>query len=169
MILVVLYLVAIVAANLSVAYFGPAASIVNAFLFIGLDLTIRDLLHEHWQSRNLIRNMALLIVSGSFLSYALNANAGMIALASFFAFAAASTGDTIVYAILGNRAKMLRVNGSNVVSAAIDSVIFPAIAFGFPMLWGIMAGQFMAKVVGGFVWSLVLRQFWYESKVVRYL
>jgi hypothetical protein len=31
------YLAAIVAANLSVAAVGPAASILNAFLFIGLD------------------------------------------------------------------------------------------------------------------------------------
>ena len=40
-----LYLVAIIAANLLVAKFGPAISIVNAFLFIGLDLTARDKLH----------------------------------------------------------------------------------------------------------------------------
>ena len=32
---VLVYLVAIVAANLSVAYFGPQAVIVNAFLLIG--------------------------------------------------------------------------------------------------------------------------------------
>lgn len=37
MILIALYLAAIVLANLSVAYFGPAVSIVNSFLFIGLD------------------------------------------------------------------------------------------------------------------------------------
>jgi len=55
MILVSLYLVAIVAANLSVAYFGASASIFNAFLFIGLDLTTRDLLHEQWRTVRRLR------------------------------------------------------------------------------------------------------------------
>ena len=45
---VVLYLFAIVAANLLVARFGPSVTIINAFLFIGLDLTTRDGLHEAW-------------------------------------------------------------------------------------------------------------------------
>lgn len=154
--LIVLYLVAIVAANLLVAEFGPSITIVNAFLFIGLDLTTRDALHEHWQGRSLWRNMALLIAAGSLLSYALNANAGPIAVASFAAFAASGVADTLVYTALGKRARLVRVNGSNVVSAAVDSLIFPLVAFGLPLMLPIVLGQFVAKVVGGFVWSLIL-------------
>ena len=60
MILIIVYLSAIVLANLSVAAFGPEMSIVNAFLFIGLDLSTRDALHERWQGRNLWRRMLLL-------------------------------------------------------------------------------------------------------------
>ena len=44
--LIGMYLAAIVAANLSVAAFGLAVSIANAFIFIALDLTSRDRLHE---------------------------------------------------------------------------------------------------------------------------
>lgn len=51
---IMLYLVAIVLANLSVAQFGPSVTILNAFLFIGLDLTARDKLHEVWRGNRLV-------------------------------------------------------------------------------------------------------------------
>ena len=43
--LIILYLSAIVAANLLAARYGPWATVLWAFLFIGLDLTTRDRLH----------------------------------------------------------------------------------------------------------------------------
>lgn len=90
---IVLYLLAIVLANISVARFGPSVAIVNAFLFIGLDLTARDKLHETWRGNGLLWKMAMLIAAGSVLSWVLNRNAGPIALASFVAFAAAASVD----------------------------------------------------------------------------
>jgi uncharacterized PurR-regulated membrane protein YhhQ (DUF165 family) len=156
MILIGLYLLAIVSANLLIAQFGAQIAILNAFLFIGLDLTARDSLHEQWQSKHLWRNMALLIGAGSVLSAFLNWNALPIAVASFVAFAGAGVADTLVYSLLGERSRLVRMNGSNLVSAAVDSLVFPALAFGFPLLWGIVIGQFAAKVVGGAVWSMVL-------------
>lgn len=155
---VVMYLAAIVLANLSVATWGPAVTVVNAFLFIGLDLTARDRLHEAWHGDGLLWKMALLIAAGALLSWLLNRNAGPIALASFAAFAAAATVDALVYHRLLSYPRWLRINGSNVPSAAVDSVIFPALAFGLPLLWGVMLGQFVAKVAGGLVWSIVLRK-----------
>jgi uncharacterized PurR-regulated membrane protein YhhQ (DUF165 family) len=156
--MIALYLSAIVLANLSVAFFGPQFTVLNAFLFIGLDLTSRDVLHERWHNKGLVWKMALLIASGSILSYILNKDAGPIALASFVAFCAAGLVDTITYQILKDKTRMIKINGSNVTSALVDSVVFPALAFGFPLMFGIMAGQFIAKVVGGFVWSLALRK-----------
>jgi queuosine precursor transporter len=156
MILISLYLVAIVLANLTVATFGPSWSVLNAFLFIGLDLTTRDSLHERWHGRHLWRNMAALILAGSVLSAVLNWQAAQIAAASCVAFAGAGAADALVYAALGSRARLVKVNGSNVVSAAVDSVLFPALAFGFPLMIGVMVGQFVAKVAGGFIWSLIL-------------
>lgn len=154
--LIGMYLAAIVAANLSITAFGPSMAIVNAFIFIALDLTSRDRLHEAWQGRWLWLKMALLIASGSVLSYLLNANAGPIALASFVAFAAAALSDTLVYTVLHDRAYLVKVNGSNVVSAAIDSIVFPVLAFGgFPIL--IIVGQFVAKTVGGALWAYLLQ------------
>jgi len=150
-----MYLVAIVMANLLVTWFGPSVVIVNAFLFIGLDLTARDKLHEQWQHKHLWSKMALLIGVGSTLSWLLNRNAGPIALASFVAFACAGIADALVYHLLRDKAKMLKINGSNVVSAAIDSLVFPTLAFGSFMPL-IVLGQFAAKVAGGFLWSLVI-------------
>ncbi|HLV33560.1 MAG TPA: VUT family protein [Spirillospora sp.] len=155
--MIALYLVAIVAANLLVAAFGPDIAVLNAFLFIGLDITARDTLHEAWKNEGLWWKMLLLIAAGSVLSAALNWNAARIAVASFLAFAGAGIADTVVYHRLRERARMLKINGSNVVSAAVDSVLFPALAFGFPLLIGVMIGQFVAKVVGGFIWSVILR------------
>lgn len=158
MILVALYLLAIVLANLSVAYFGASATIVNAFLFIGLDITTRDKLHDSWEHKHLWRNMALLVLSGSILSALLNWQATPIAIASCVAFGVSGIVDTLIYTLLGNRAKWVKVNGSNVVSALADSFIFPYLAFG-AFLPLIVAGQWVAKVLGGFVWSLILGRY----------
>lgn len=155
--IVALYLLAIVIANLLVARFGPSVTIVNAFLFIGLDITARDSLHEKWHRRNLWLKMAALIATGSILSAALNWQARHIALASFAAFASAGVVDTLVYHLLRDKAALVKINGSNVVSAAVDSVVFPALAFGFPLLIGVMVGQFLAKAAGGLIWSFILR------------
>jgi len=156
MIYIAMYLVAIILANLSSAHFGPSASIVNAFLFIGLDLTARDKLHEAWHKNGLIWKMGLLIAVGSLLSWVINRNAGMIAVASFAAFACAALVDTIAYQFLHERSYMVKVNGSNVFSALVDSLVFPTIAFGgfLPL---VTFGQFVAKVAGGALWAYFLR------------
>ena len=155
--LVMLYLMAIVSANLIVAAFGERVVIINAFLFIGLDLTTRDYLHEIWGGRGLWLKMAVLIAFGSLLSWGLNSNAGMIAVASFAAFSVAGLVDTIIYQCLGKRPFLIRVNGSNVFSSMADSLVFPTLAFGgfLPM---ITLGQAAAKIGGGFAWSILLRR-----------
>jgi len=150
-----LYLVAIVLANLSVAAFGAASTIVNAFLFIGLDLTSRDKLHEAWHGHGLWLKMLALISVGSLLFWLLNRNAGQIAIASLVAFGCAGMVDAFAYQFLYRRRWLVKVNGSNVFSAATDSLVFPTLAFG-ALMPAIILGQFVAKVAGGFLWSLVL-------------
>ena len=164
MIYVILYLSAIVSANLTLVYFGPTWSIVNAFLFIGLDLTARDKLHDAWHGKRLVLRMVMLIGAGSLLSYLLNRNAGQIAIASFVAFAVAGITDTIIYQLLGKYPRWMRINGSNVPSAAVDSIIFPTLAFGgfLPL---ITLGQFAAKVFGGAMWSVIITE--YEKAKIK--
>ena len=92
----------------------------------------------------------------SLIPVILNAGAWQIALASTVEFSAAATVDALAYHVLYRQHRLVKMNGSNVLSAAVDSALFPAIAFGFPLMWPIMLGQFAAKVLGGALWSLLL-------------
>ncbi len=154
--MVVVYLVAIVAANLLVTRFGARAVFLVAFVFIGLDLSLRDALHEAWRRHRLLPKMASLIACGSVISWLLNRDAAQVALASFLAFAAASTVDAVSFHLLRDRHYLVKVNGSNLFGALVDSIVFPTVAFGGFAAW-VTLGQFAAKVGGGFVWSLLLR------------
>lgn len=152
---VVVFIAAIATANLLVAYFGPWFSPINAFVLIGLDLSLRDWLHDKWRYQ--LWRMGLLIASAGVLSYLLNPAAGRIAVASTVAFTVAATVDALVYHRLIDLHWLKRSNGSNVAGAATDSVVFPLLAFGwFPGLPAIIALQFAAKVAGGGIWSVVL-------------
>lgn len=155
--IVALYIVALVAANLLVATFGAAFSIVNAFVLIGLDLSLRDKLHEQWQGENLVMKMGGLIVGASAISFLLNPATGQIAIASMVAFAVAMAADATVYQWLKDKEWFVKANGSNAAGALTDSIIFPTIAFG-GLLLPIVAGQFIAKLAGGFIWSVVINK-----------
>lgn len=155
--LVGIYLVAIVAANLFITELGPEASIYTAFALIGLDLAVRDRLHEGWRGRQLALRMGALIVAGSAVSWVVQADAGRIALASAVAFGVSLTADALVFSKLDalERPRWERWNGSNVASAVVDSILFPTLAFGV-LLPEIIVGQVGAKIAGGLVWTFVL-------------
>ena len=159
MIWTTLYLLSIVAANLTVARFGPSISIITAFFLIAFDLTCRDNLHEAWRGNRLLLKMAMLIAAGSLISFVINRNAGPIALASMIAFALSNAVDAIVYQTLSSKPYLFKANASNLFGAAVDSLIFPIIAFGLPVMWLIVIGQFIAKFFGGAIWSLLLNRF----------
>jgi uncharacterized PurR-regulated membrane protein YhhQ (DUF165 family) len=135
-------------------------STITSFLFIGLDLALRDLLHQKlkaWQ-------MGCLIVSTGLLTYLLNPAAGMIAIASAVSFTAASVIDWVVFAKLtGSWIK--RANGSNISGAAVDSIVFPTLAFGV-LMPQIVAMQFAAKVAGGAFWAYAITKVKSESHSV---
>ena len=147
---IVIYAVAMVLANYLVTVFGPAITPINAFVLIGLDLALRDWLHfrlKMWQ-------MGGLIAGTGAITYLLNPAAGMIAVASAVAFTAAAIVDWATFAKLKG-SWMFRANGSNIAGAAVDSVVFPTIAFG-ALMPQIVLAQFVAKVAGGAVWAYVL-------------
>ena len=153
----VVYIAALVTANILVAVFGPKVSVINAFLLIGLDLSLRDKLHDLWRCDRLIAKMGGLIVVAGAISYLMNQAAGPIAIASCVAFCASMAADAVFYEILRHRNKTVQINGSNIAGAAVDSVVFPTLAFG-GLMWEIVALQFFAKTIGGFVWAKVLKK-----------
>ena len=155
--LTLIYIAALVAANLLVAWLGPWFSPINAFFLIGLDLSLRDKLHDAWQGRRLAVKMGGLVIAAGVVSYLLNPATGTIAMASIIAFVCAMTVDAVAYQLLRKRSWIQRTNGSNMAGAATDSLLFPTIAFG-GLLPTIVAMQFLAKVAGGAVWSMVLNR-----------
>jgi hypothetical protein len=160
-VLIALYLLAIVAANLLVVAFGPSVVIATSFILIAFDLAARDALHDAWRGRQLWPRMVTLIGAGSLLSWLLNINAGPVALASFLAFALSGAADALTYHLLRDRPRLTRMNGSNVVSGLIDSVVFLSLLATFGGLpWGavpvLVLGQWGAKMAGGALWSVVL-------------
>lgn len=154
MIWAALYLIAIIAANLSVALFGPASTPFNAFLLIGATLTLRDKLHDKYG----VRIVQVLIFVGGGLSMAFGGNIVRIALAGVIAFVLSELVDTAVYHQLRFEEWLKRSNTSNIFGAVVDSAVFPMLAFGgFP--WIIMLAQFAAKVAGGFMWSALINRY----------
>jgi uncharacterized PurR-regulated membrane protein YhhQ (DUF165 family) len=156
---IALYLLSMTIANLLVAKYGPAISPVLAFFLIGLDLALRDWLHIRLKAIQMFG----LIASAGALTYVLNPAAGVIAIASAAAFTSAALVDWAVFTRMPG-SWLKRANASNVAGGAVDSIIFPTIAFG-ALMPQIVAMQFVAKVAGGAVWSWALS----KTKVVSNL
>lgn len=158
---VIAYVFAMTMANLSIAYFGPIISPINAFLFIGFDLAMRDWL----QIKLKFWHMAVLIVFTGFLSYSLNPAVSTIAIASSISFMFASTADWYVFSKIKG-SFLRRANTSNVAGAAVDSVVFPTLAFGIFMP-EIIILQFIAKVSGSALWAWGINCLQTKSKVLK--
>jgi uncharacterized PurR-regulated membrane protein YhhQ (DUF165 family) len=146
----VLYAAILVGANLLVLAFGPVVAPVNAFFLIGLDLALRNWLNLRMRPVA----MAALILGTGLLTYFLNPAARSIAVASAVAFTCAALADWLVFnAVTGTW--MRKSLAGNTVGAAVDSLIFPTLAFG-ALLPFIVLAQFVAKVAGGAMWAYLL-------------
>lgn len=144
------YALAMTAANIGITIYGPVLIPINAFLLIGLDLSLRDWLHLKLGK---LEMLALIAFSG-LLTYALNPASGSVAIASTAAFALAALVDWKVFVTVNGSWKR-KCNYSNAAGAAVDSIVFPLVAFG-TIAPAIVISQFAAKILGGFLWSLIL-------------
>jgi uncharacterized PurR-regulated membrane protein YhhQ (DUF165 family) len=158
---VLVYATAMTAANLLVSHFGPSITPINAFFLIGLTLTMRDFLHVRISQKKML---ALILVSGA-ITYVLNPAAGMIAVASALAFTSAAFVDWAVFVRMTG-SWFRRANGSNVVGAAVDSIVFPTVAFGV-LMPHIIAMQFLAKVIGGAMWAWAINRWLIRDREFR--
>ncbi len=150
--MIVLYVAAMVAANLLVYVLGKWSSPFIAFMIIGFDLTMRDVLHARLSRWGMLGVIAV----GGLVTWGVNPSASNIALASAVAFSVAAIIDYAVFSVWRG-SWLARSNASNVAGALADSLIFPTIAFG-GFLPEIVVLQFAAKVAGGYVWSLALKR-----------
>jgi uncharacterized PurR-regulated membrane protein YhhQ (DUF165 family) len=92
--------------------------------------------------------MVALIAIGAGLSFVISAPA--IAVASAVAFGLSELADFMVYAPLRNRGYILAASASNLVGAAVDTVLFLTIA-GFPL-----QRAFLGQIVGKLAVTLVV-------------
>ena len=157
MLYVISYVSAMALANILVSVFGPVISPVNAFLLIGLDMAIRDKLHDKWIGNSIFLRMLVMISFAGAVSYAANPSSGTVAVASVVSFLASNAIDSITYHLMRKKSYMTRANGSNIFGAAVDSFAFPVIAFG-AFIPAVVIAQFAAKVLGGALWSFVVRR-----------
>lgn len=158
---VVAYLAAACAANVVVTLFGYAALPFTAIALIPFDLTARDVLHDRWHGNWLGVRMAILVASGSLLAWLFCNGSPAVCVASAVSFSVAGTVDTAAYALLAKVSKWHRMNASNIISSAADSLCFPLIAFGV-VSPALAASQVALKVVGGLVWVTVF--LWMKSR-----
>lgn len=144
--LVLIYIAAICAANLSAATFGIWVTPLNAFFLIGLELVLRDILHHRLKKTE----MVLVVLVAGVLSFLINIDAKNIAIASFLAVVVSCFVDYVVYSkTTGSWTK--RSNTSNIASGFTDSLIFPIVAFG-TFIPSVFLLQWAAKVFGGALW-----------------
>jgi uncharacterized PurR-regulated membrane protein YhhQ (DUF165 family) len=150
------YILLVLAADLLAARWIvplPFGLAVPAGVFpIALIFTVRDDIHEKYGRKGAYA----LITIASVLSWVLSAILGSsllarVTLASVAAFALNEIVDTEIYHTLRKRNRFMAILGSNAVSAALDSVIFIAIAFGWN--WSLIVGQYAVKMVLSSLWG----------------
>jgi len=127
----------------------------SGVLMIGLALVLRDWLHElaGW------RWSFVAVLFGGLLSLTFSPPA--LAIASAAAFTLAEMADLAVYAKLRERGKPLAVMASQVVGAALDSMLFVYLAFGS---FDFSAGTTIAKIYAG---AIVAAYLWARSRSAK--
>jgi|LakMenEpi03Aug12_release.lakeMendotaPanAssembly.Ray.scaffolds.fasta_scaffold1052867_1 uncharacterized PurR-regulated membrane protein YhhQ (DUF165 family) len=150
---ILIYAVSMTLGNLIVAKFGAVITPINGFLLIGLDLSLRDWLHVQLKPSQL---GALIMVAG-LLTYGLDHSTEQIAIANTSAFTLAALADWFVFSRLRRGSWLVRSNTSNIVGSAVDSLVFPTLAFG-TFLPAIVMLQFLAKTAGGAFWTWIINR-----------
>lgn len=162
---VVLFITVMAVANLVIATFGPWLLPVTAFVSVGISMVARDYLHDVWsgQPGGFWLRMFSMVVAAGALAWLVDANAGLVAIASALALTGSAIVDTAAFAWLIRSRWLIRSNGSNIFGSLADSIIFPLVAFGVAGVGGwqafilLVLAQSATKAAGGLFWSLVIR------------
>jgi hypothetical protein len=140
-----------VAANLFLKHFGPYGLWFSSFFLIPFDFICRCIFHENKQFKLLVA----LVLLAALLTVLINANALKIAFASVLGFTAAQLTAGTFYQLVINRSKFVKINGSDLVAIAFDSLVFQFVAFSF-FNYKVALGQIAVKLAGGLLWYFVI-------------
>jgi len=153
--LILLYVLVIIIANLIAYYVGQKGLVITAFILIPFDLVLRAVFHEKWKGVRLWRNLILLIGIGSLICLVLNYDMILIAVGSFLAFLLAGLTASVFYQINIKKRYIYKVNGSDLVAIVVDSFVFQYIAFS-DISFLVMSGQILIKFTGGLFWYWII-------------
>jgi len=149
MIWIVAYLASVVLANVTVTLW-PWMAYVNAIVFIGADLTLKD----RFQIRYAWWQVFCIILAGGFITVILNTAFWPIALASSAAFLVSGIVDYIAFALV-KRSVVQKIIVSNIFGSFADSLVF-AILAPFPFTWGFVVIMTILKWIGGAITVAIL-------------
>lgn len=154
--LIFLFLIAFVSANLIVKHFGAWGLLFSSFLLIPFDFITRCIIHEKYTGARLIGLLTGLTLAASVITYAINRDALSIALGSIAGFIAAQVFAGIYYQTVKSSSNyFFKVNLSDLIAIVFDSIAFQIVAFQ-EFNVGITFGQICIKFAGGVMWYLIL-------------
>lgn len=151
--IVALFLIAFVTANLLVKHFGVYGLWISSTILIPFDFVCRCVIHERLKGYKLLSTLFFLTLLAGVITIAVNHDAVQIALASIAGFTAAQIAAGLFYqaALAERKSLFVKVNMSDLVGIIFDSLIFQLIAFSHfnPLVTG---GQVAIKFIGGLFW-----------------
>lgn len=150
-----LYLSAFTLANFIVLWFGKEGLIFTALFLIPFDFVMRCMFHEQWKGAELVLKLGALVAVSSLITYLINQDAQLIALASVGGFVTAQVMAGLFYQRAIKKSYFVKVNGSDAIGIVFDSVVFQVIAFGY-ITPEITLSQTVLKIIGGFFWYWVI-------------
>lgn len=153
--IVFLYLTSIICANLLVKYLGAYGLWFSSFFLIPFDFVTRCLLHEKWKGLKLILRLFVITTIACALTYALNTDAKLIAIASITGFTSAQIAAGIFYQFNKDKSWFFKVNVSDLLAIIADSIVFQLVAFGHTDSL-VTLGQIAIKFTGGLLWYYIL-------------
>lgn len=141
------------AANILVSIFGPAITPFNALVIIAADMVLRDRLQYDY---GFAWSMGACVIAG-LSTVVIAPEADMIAIASTVSVVASGLAAAAAFRFKGG-SFYSKAFPANLVAAAVDSALFPLIAFGC-LMPGVSLAQFVAKSAGATLILYLLKRF----------
>lgn len=154
-IIIPMFLVAFVAANLIVKHFGIYGLWFSSFLLIPFDFIARCIIHERYRGTYLVLVLFALTMCAAAITIIINSNAVNIALASVCGFAAAQLMAGTFYQSAIKQTYFIKVNLSDLIAIVFDSIVFQVVAFSVFKI-DVTAGQIVIKFIGGLFWYFII-------------
>lgn len=142
-------------ANLLVAHYGAQALIVTAIFIIPFDFVMRCVFHEKWSGIELVLKLGALTVVAGIITYAINRQSLDVVFGSIAGYAGAQITAGIFYQAMIRKSYLIKVNLSDLIAIATDSILFQIAAFNEVDTY-ITISQIALKMAGGLFWFYII-------------